>query len=97
MLQDDRHVFRVARAHALGESHAGRRCVECDLEVMLARQAFLRRVRQNGAHDAAQGRLRENVVTNVVGGHGENQSLGAGNSVSRYGMISGGPDRSVLR
>ena len=39
--------------------------------MMLARQTFLRRVGQHRAHDAAQGRLRENVIANVIEGHGE--------------------------
>jgi hypothetical protein len=38
--------------------------------MMLARQAILGDVGEHGAHDAAQGRLRENVITNVIEGHG---------------------------
>ena len=38
--------------------------------MMLAGQAFFRRVGQDSAHDAAQGRLRENVIANEIEGHG---------------------------
>ena len=57
----------------LRQPHAGRRGVEGDLEMMLARQAFLGRVRQHRAHDAAQRRLGENVVADVIVGHRQDQ------------------------
>ncbi len=37
--------------------------------MMLARQALLGDVRQHRAHHSAQRRLRQYIVTNVIGGH----------------------------
>ena len=70
MLQDDRHFARVLRAHAIGKPHARRHRAERNLEMMIAGQAVLGGIRQNGAHDAAQGGLRQDVVANVISGHG---------------------------
>ena len=69
VLQHDGHRLRILRPHPLGQPHARRHGVECDLEMVLARQAVLGGIRQHGAHDAAQRRLGENVVTDVVYGH----------------------------
>ena len=55
VLQDDRHRLRILRAHALRQPHARRRGGERDLEMVLAGQAVLGRVREHGAHHAAQG------------------------------------------
>ena len=70
MLQDDGHVLRILRPHAFGKPHAGRRGAEGDLEMMLAGKAILGDVGKHRAHDAAQGRLREDIVANVIEGHG---------------------------
>ena len=70
MLQHDGHGLRILRPHPLGQPHARRRGVEGDLEMVVARQAVLGGVRQHGAHDAAQGRLGEKVVADVIDSHG---------------------------
>ena len=66
MLQHDRHFFRILRAQARRNLHAGRAGVERDEEVMLARQAVARRIGDDVLDDAAQCVANQKVVADVI-------------------------------
>ena len=76
VLQHDGHGLRILRPHPVRQPHAGRRSVEGDLEMVVARQAVLGGIRQHGAHDAAQGGLGEKVVPDVINRHSGIRSEG---------------------
>ena len=67
MLEDHRHLVRIALAHAARQAQAGRRGLEGDEEVVLALQAVAGDIGQNLAHDPPQSVLDEQVVTDQVG------------------------------
>ncbi len=73
VLQDDRHLVGIALQHRRRDDHARRLGLERDVEMMLARQAVARRVAKHLAHHRAQRFLNQQIVTDVVGGHGNPQ------------------------
>ena len=66
MLQDDRHLLGIFRAHALGYLHPGRAGIEGDEEMMIAGQAVLGGVGQNLFDDAAQRVLGQEIVADEI-------------------------------
>ena len=69
VLEDDRHLFGIAFAQALGYLHARRTRVERDVEVVLAHEAVLCRVGENTLNHAAQCLLGQEIVADMVGRH----------------------------
>ena len=78
VLQHDRHFLGILRAAcAADSSHALGAGVERDVEMMLARQAVLGGVLEHRVHDAAQRLLGQDVVADVIDGHGTGRLLPA--------------------
>ena len=70
MLQDDGDLFRILRAQPLRHAHALGARIEGDVEMVLARQAFLGDVGEHLAHDVAQRLLGQKIVADMVGHDG---------------------------
>src|SRR5262249_19703400 len=69
MLEHDRHFFGKLGEDSRRHAHALRTGIESDVEMVVARQAMFGGVIEHGAHDAAEGLLREDVVADVIDGH----------------------------
>jgi hypothetical protein len=70
MLQDDGHLLGILRQHARRQAHAVRAGVEGNIEMMLPGQAVLGGVDEHLVHDPAQGLLGQDIVPDVIDGHG---------------------------
>ena len=66
----NKDLLRILRPHALRELHAFRPGIERHVEMVLPGQAVPRSILQHGAHHAAQRVLGQDIVTDVVDGHG---------------------------
>ena len=69
VLQDDRHLARVARGQRVVHDHARVVGTERDVEVMPARQAVLRDHAEHVVHDAEQSLLDEACVIDLRSEH----------------------------
>ena len=70
MLEHDGHLFRIAFVQPVGDLYAVRRGVEGDEEMVIAGKPAFGGIGQHVADHAAQGVLDQNVVTDVIDGHG---------------------------
>jgi len=69
MLQDDGHFIRVLFHQAIRYRYARAMGVESDIKVMLAGKTGLCNLLQHGTYDAAQRRLRHNIVSDLILSH----------------------------
>ena len=70
VLQDDGHVLWILRTHALGHFNPFGASVEGDVEMVIAWQAAPGDVFEHSFHHAAERVLGEDVVADMIGGHG---------------------------
>jgi hypothetical protein len=71
VLQDDRHHLGELGQEPLRHAHAIRARLECDVEMVVARQAILGRILEHRLDDAAQRLLGEDVIADMIDSHGQ--------------------------